>query len=252
MTHGNIPQIKVVAGGIKFCLAVGIDQLGGLCKQRMGCDAGFGQIGIVGYIHPLGHGTLLKYKAGRDGLAISVTVEGKSNGNAGVQTFLDFLNEACFAEILGRIGNLATSGKIIDSANHGYSSHIHRSQFLQLQMPQPCFQQFFQTGILLGFNRHTVNFGDDRRIGKIRIDRNGMQFVFGQCSSNGGKGALGLHSEVLAVFQLNKFPDQPLCFLPVRSFHVEGNIPRRYFRNSSICFLLNCVKVLVIEGIFFQ
>ena len=64
MTHRNIPQIKVVTRGIKFCLAVGIDQFGGLCKQRMDRDAGLGQIGIVGHVHPLGHGTLLKYKVG--------------------------------------------------------------------------------------------------------------------------------------------------------------------------------------------
>ena len=64
MPHRNIPKIKEISGGIKLRLAVGIDQLGGLCKHRMGCDAGFGQIRIVGHIHPLGHGTLLKYKAG--------------------------------------------------------------------------------------------------------------------------------------------------------------------------------------------
>ena len=70
-------------------------------------------------------------------------------------------------------------------------------------MPQPCFQQFFQTGILLGFNRYAVNLGNDRRIGKIRIDRNGMQLVFGQCRGHRGEGTVGLHIEVLAVFQLN-------------------------------------------------
>ena len=218
----------------------------------MGRDAGLGQIGIVGHIYPLRHGTLLKYKAGRDGLALFVSVEGNGDGNAIVQTFRDFFDKISFADIFCGIGNLAAGSKIIDSANHGNSNHIHRCQLLQLQMPQSCFQQFFQTGILLGFNRHTVNFGDDRRIGKIRIDRNGMQLVFGQCSSNGGKGALGLHSEVLAVFQLNKFPDQPLCFLSVRSFRIEGNIPRRCFRNNSIGFRLDSMEILIVERIFFQ
>ena len=246
MSDRDIPKIKEITGGIKFGLAIGIDQFCCLCKQRMGCDAVSGKIGIVGHIHPFGHGALLKNKAGRDGFSGSVTIEGKGNRNAAIQTFLDFFGKIRFADIFCGIGNGTAGGKIIDPAHHGDRSHIHNGQILQLQMPQLFLQQFFHTGILFRFGGNTINFGNNRSIEKVCIHRNGVQFVLRQGGGNGNEVSIRLHGEVLSIFLLDELPDQPLRFQSVSRFHIE-----RYIRYS-FRHLFNRPEVLIVERIFFQ